>query len=259
MTGSAPLALIGGSGFQRVPGLTVTRVESVGTPFGDASDALQFGELGGRAWVFLRRHGAGHRIPPHRVNYRANLWALRAAGAARVVACAAVGGIARGIEVGGIVVPDQLIDATWGRAHTFFDGGDGDGDGGPAGALQHIDFSRPYSEDLRAEILAAAARAGVDAVAGGVYAVTQGPRLETAAEIDQLARAGATVVGMTGMPEAALARELGLDYATIAIVVNPAAGRGDDDGGDGGGIDMTAIAAHIETGAAKALTVIAAM
>lgn len=258
---AAPLALIGGSGFQRLPGFTVTRVESVATPFGDASDALQFGQLGGRAWVFLRRHGAGHRIPPHRVNYRANLWALRAAGAARVVACAAVGGIAPGLAVGGIVIPDQLIDATWGRAHTFFDGGDG-----PAGALQHIDFSRPYSEELRAEIIAAARRAGVAAAAGGVYAVTQGPRLETAAEIDHLARAGATIVGMTGMPEAALARELDLDYATIAIVVNPAAGRGGDGGdggvdggGDGGGIDMNAIAAHIETGAAKALAIIAAM
>jgi len=256
MTADAPLALIGGSGFQRLPGFEVERSAPAATPFGDASDALQFGNLGGRAWVFLRRHGAGHHIPPHRVNYRANLWALREAGASRVIACAAVGGIAPGLAVGGIVVPDQLIDATWGRAHTYFDGGH-NGSEGPAGALQHIDFSRPYSADLRAEILTAAARAGVDAADGGVYAVTQGPRLETAAEIDQLERAGASVVGMTGMPEAALARELGLDYATIAIVVNPAAGRGGD--GEGGGIDMTAIAAHIEAGAAKALAIIAAL
>lgn len=240
-------ALIGGSGFQRVPGLEVARAETVETPFGAPSAPLQFGVLAGREWIFLRRHGAGHRIPPHRVNYRANLWALRAAGARRVVACAAVGGIDSALGVGDIVVPAQLIDCTWGRAHTFFDG-----DSSALGGLQHIDFSAPYCAKLRAEILASAGRAGVAAVDGGVYAVTQGPRLETAAEIDQLERAGASIVGMTGMPEAALARELGLDYATIAIVVNPAAGRG-------AGIDMNQIAAHIAAGAAKALAVIAAL
>lgn len=244
------IALIGGSGFQLVPGLEIARAEAVDTPFGAPSDALQFGVLGGREWLFLRRHGDRHRIPPHRVNYRANLWALRAAGARRVVACAAVGGIDSALAVGDIVVPAQLIDCTWGRAHTFFDG---DAAGDALGGLQHIDFSRPYCAELRAEILAAARRAGIAAVDGGVYAVTQGPRLETAAEIDCLARAGATIVGMTGMPEAALARELGLDYAAIAIVVNPAAGRGRD------AIDMHAIAAHIDAGAAKALTVIAAL
>lgn len=241
-------ALIGGSGFQRIPGFQVARAETVDTPFGAPSDALQFGVLGAREWVFLRRHGDRHRIPPHRVNYRANLWALRAAGARRVVACAAVGGIDSALAVGDLVVPAQLIDCTWGRAHTFFDG-----DSTALGGLQHIDFSRPYCAELRAEVLAAARRAGVDAVDGGVYAVTQGPRLETAAEIDCLARAGATIVGMTGMPEAALARELELDYATIAIVVNPAAGRGGD------AIDMTAIAAHIDAGAAKAMKIIAAL
>ena len=254
---TAPTALIGGSGFQRVPGLEITRAESIATPFGDPSDALQFGILAGREWVFLRRHGAGHRIPPHRVNYRANLWALRQAGVARIVACAAVGGIDSALPVGGLVVPEQLIDATWGRAHTFFDGdsdalGDPGGESGDAlGDLQHIDFSRPYCEKLRADLLAAARRAGVAVAPAGVYAVTQGPRLETAAEIDNLARGGATIVGMTGMPEAALARELGLAYATLAIVVNPAAGRAP------ARIDMAAIAAHLEAGAAKALAVLA--
>ena len=143
-TTAAPTALIGGSGFQRVPGLEITRAERIATPFGDPSDALQFGILAGREWVFLRRHGAGHRIPPHRVNYRANLWALRQAGVARIVACAAVGGIDRALPVGGLVVPEQLIDATWGRAHTFFDGAPGELDA--LGDLQHIDFSRPYCE-----------------------------------------------------------------------------------------------------------------
>ncbi|MDD9823311.1 MAG: S-methyl-5'-thioinosine phosphorylase, partial [Gammaproteobacteria bacterium] len=197
----------------------------------------------------LRRHGAGHRIPPHRVNYRANLWALRQAGVARIVACAAVGGIDRALPVGGLVVPEQLIDATWGRAHTFFDGASGELDA--LGDLQHIDFSRPYSEKLRADLLAAARRAGVAVAPAGVYAVTQGPRLETAAEIDALERGGASIVGMTGMPEAALARELGIKYATLAIVVNPAAGRAP------ARIDMAGIAAHIEAGAAKALAVLA--
>lgn len=248
-TTAAPTALIGGSGFQRVPGLEITRAERIATPFGDPSDALQFGILAGREWVFLRRHGAGHRIPPHRVNYRANLWALRQAGVARIVACAAVGGIDRALPVGGLVVPEQLIDATWGRAHTFFDGAPGELDA--LGDLQHIDFSRPYCEALRADLLAAARRAGVAVAPAGVYAVTQGPRLETAAEIDNLARGGATIVGMTGMPEAALARELGLAYATLAIVVNPAAGRAP------ARIDMAAIAAHLEAGAAKALAVLA--
>lgn len=244
MTADAPNALIGGSGFQRVAGFERNRTATVDTPYGAPSDALQFGVLGGREWVFLRRHGEGHRLPPHRINYRANLWALRAAGARRVVACAAVGGIDPALGVGDLVVPAQLIDFTYGRAHTFFDG---DGEG-----VQHIDFSRPFCDCLRAEILAAAGRAGRKAVDGGVYAVTQGPRLETAAEIDHLARAGATIVGMTGMPEAALARELGLDYAALAIVVNPAAGRAPT-------IDMTQLALHIDRGAAKALSVIAAM
>ena len=248
-TAAPPTALIGGSGFQRVPGLEITRAESIATPFGDPSDALQFGRLAGREWVFLRRHGAGHRIPPHRVNYRANLWALRQAGVARIVACAAVGGIDRALPVGGVGVPEQLIDATWGRAHTFFDGASGELDA--LGDLQHIDFSRPYSEKLRADLLAAARRAGVAVAPAGVYAVTQGPRLETAAEIDALERGGASIVGMTGMPEAALARELGIKYATLAIVVNPAAGRAP------ARIDMAGIAAHIEAGAAKALAVLA--
>jgi len=246
VSGGPRTAIIGGSGFQRLPGFEAWRRENKATPFGEVSDAPAFGRLAGRDWVFLRRHGAEHRIPPHRINYRANIWALKDAGVERIIAFAAVGAIDAGLAVSRIVIPNQIIDYTWGRAHTFFDGQPGE-----PGGLKHIDFSRPYSEALRGQIMAAANQAGVHAAPAAVYAVTQGPRLESAAEIDRLERAGADIVGMTGMPEAALARELDIEYATIAIVVNAAAGRGR------GAIDMGEIAGHLEAGAGKALAIIA--
>lgn len=212
-------AIIGGSGFTQLPELAVTRRAKVSTPFGAPSAPLLFGALGGREYIFLSRHGASHTIAPHRINYRANLRALKDAGASRVVAFAAVGGIGENFSPGKLALPHQLIDYTWGRAHSFCDGVEG--------TLRHIDFEPPYDETLRAKIIQAARTAGVEIIPRATYAVMQGPRLETAAEIDRIERDGANLVGMTGMPEASLARELELPYACIALIMNPAAGRGE--------------------------------
>jgi 5'-methylthioadenosine phosphorylase len=214
------LAIIGGSGLERLANLEVRRREVVSTPYGEPSSALSFGTIRARDVVFLARHGESHTIPPHAVNYRANLWALHAAGAKRILAIATVGGIKAHLVPGSLVVPHQILDYTHGREATFVTASDG--------RLLHVDFTVPYSRELRACLLAAAARAGYRALDGATYAATQGPRLETAAEIDRLERDGADIVGMTGMPEAALARELALPYAALAVVVNPAAGRGAD-------------------------------
>ena len=212
------LGVIGGSGVGVLGGLAGARRKAARTPYGKPSSALVSGTIYGRRVVFLARHGEGHVYAPHQVNYRANLWALRAAGVKDVVSVATVGGIRADLAPGTLAVPDQIIDYTWGRVSTF----------GPpvARGVTHIDFTRPYCEELRLRLLAAAAAAGESVTAGGTYAATQGPRLETAAEIDRLERDGADMVGMTGMPEAALARELGLCYAAIAVVANHAAGRG---------------------------------
>lgn len=217
------LAVIGGSGLTRLSSLAVTRRKAVKTPYGDPSGEIVHGTIRGRAVMFLARHGDGHTIPPHEVNYRANLWALKEEGAASVVAVASVGGVRPDLGPGVLVVPHQIIDYTWGRRATFFDGGDV--------PVTHVDFTHPYTESLRQRILAAARAASEAVVDGGVYAATQGPRLESAAEIDRLERDGADMVGMTGMPEAALARELELEYAAIAVVVNHAAGRGESRNG----------------------------
>jgi 5'-methylthioadenosine phosphorylase len=213
------LAIIGGSGLTQLASLEVTFRKAARTPYGEPSGALTFGKLRGREVAFLARHGYGHTIPPHEVNYRANIWALREEGAAEIVSVASVGGIRADLGPGTLVIPHQIIDYTWGRRSTFFEGGDV--------PVSHVDFTRPYSEPLRQKLLAAARASGEPLLDGAVYAATQGPRLETAAEIDRLERDGADVVGMTGMPEAALARELDLPYATIAVVVNHAAGRGE--------------------------------
>ena len=211
------LAIIGGSGLTQLSNLAVSRREVARTPYGEPSGALVFGSIREQAVVFLARHGFGHTIPPHRVNYRANLWALKQAGVTCIVSVASVGSIRADLPPGTLVVPHQIIDYTWGRKSTFFEGGEG--------GVHHIDFTHPYDQALRLRLLAAARAAGDSAVDGGVYAATQGPRLETAAEIDRLERDGAELVGMTGMPEAALARELELPYAAMNVVVNHAAGR----------------------------------
>lgn len=213
------LAIIGGSGLYQLAGLEVRQHRVARTPFGEPSGPLTIGAIRDRELVFLARHGYGHTIAPHQVNYRANLWALKDMGVARVVAVAAVGGIRADLGPGMLLVPDQILDYTWGRATTFYEGREAQ--------VTHIDFTEPYAATERARILAAAKGCGEAIVDGGVYATTQGPRLETAAEITRLERDGADVVGMTGMPEAALARELDLPYAAIAVVANYAAGRGD--------------------------------
>ena len=213
------LAIIGGTGLTRLHQLEIERREVVHTPYGEPSGALTFGTLCGKSVVFLARHGYGHTIPPHMVNYRANLWALKEQGIRRVIAVCAVGGIREDMEPSAIIIPDQIIDYTWSRNHTFFES--------DLKEVTHIDFTEPYSATMREALLAAAGEAGVAVMPHGTYGASQGPRLETAAEIDRMERDGCHMVGMTGMPEAALARELGLDYAVIAVSANAAAGRGD--------------------------------
>ncbi len=231
----ATIAVIGGTGLDALEGLEVERRESIRTPFGDPSAPLVHGQLAGVELLFMARHGADHRIPPHQVNYRANLWALQQAGARKIIAVAAVGGIPHELIPGQLIIPDQLIDYTWGRAHTFFEER-------PGQEVSHIDFTEPYCEELRMMLLGAAELAGLAVVAQGTYGATQGPRLESRAEIDRLERDGCDIVGMTAMPEAALARELNLCYATCAIVANRAAGRAP------GPLRMDAIATTLTTG-----------
>jgi 5'-methylthioadenosine phosphorylase len=212
------LAIIGGSGLTTLSNLDVSHREVVRTPYGEASGAVVFGQICGQPAMFLPRHGYGHTIPPHMVNYRANLWALHHNGATGIISVASVGGIRGDLEPGDIVLPHQIIDYTWGRKTTFFEGG-----GTP---VTHVDFTEPYDAALRDRIRLAAVALGIEVKIDGVYAATQGPRLETAAEINRLERDGADLVGMTGMPEAVLARELGVPYAAINVVANHAAGRG---------------------------------
>lgn len=212
------IAIIGGSGLTQLANLEITHKKIVRTPYGEPSGPLTCGRIGSQEVVFLARHGYGHTLAPHEINYRANLWALHAQKVTRVIAVATVGGIAPNLGAGTIALPDQIIDYTWGRPSTYFEGAEQ--------PVTHIDFTHPYDDATRDMAIAAARDAGVPLVTGGTYAAVQGPRLETKAEIDRLERDGATMVGMTGMPEAALARELGLGYATLAVVVNPAAGRG---------------------------------
>ena len=211
------LAIIGGTGLTSLETLSISRREMVSTPYGEPSGPLTHGELGGKAVVFLARHGYGHTIPPHKVNYRANLWALQHIGVEQVIAVGAVGGIRADMEPGCLAFPDQIIDYTWSRGHTFFEH--------DLTHVTHIDFTYPYCEELRRKLIQAARHAGLDGREGGTYGAMQGPRLETAAEILRLERDGCDMVGMTGMPEAALARELDLRYAACAVVANWAAGK----------------------------------
>jgi len=212
------LAIIGGSGLTTLSSLDVSHREVVRTPYGEPSGAVVFGQIAGQPAMFLPRHGYGHTIAPHMVNYRANLWALHHHKASGIISVASVGGIRDDLQPGEIVVPNQIIDYTWGRKSTFFEG-----NGTP---VTHVDFTEPYDAELRERIVKAAAALGIEIKVGGVYAATQGPRLETAAEINRFERDGADLVGMTGMPEAVLARELGLPYAAINVIANHAAGRG---------------------------------
>ncbi len=213
------LAIIGGRGLTELANLKITHRQVLRTPYGEPSGAFMFGTLNQHEVIFLARHGYGHTIPPHLVNYRANLWALREQGVTEVVSVATVGGIRADLTPGTIVVPDQIIDYTHGRDATYFDTGDT--------RYTNANFALPYNPGLRSRILKSARTVGQDCVDGGVYAATQGPRLDSIAEVNRYERDGADMIGMTGMPETALAMELELKYATIAVVVNYAAGRGD--------------------------------
>lgn len=212
------LGIIGGTGLTQLANLEITHRQVARTPYGEPSGALMFGRICGEAVVFLARHGYGHTIPPHAVNYRANLWALKDAGVDRVVSVATVGGIHKDLLPGTLVIPNQIVDYTWGRDTTF--------NVDYSKPVTHLDFTWPYCADLRAALLDAAQAAGITLRDGGVYGAVQGPRLETAAEIDRMERDGCDMVGMTGMPEAYLAREIELCYAAVGVVVNAAAGRG---------------------------------
>lgn len=211
------LAIIGGSGFTNLTALQIVAQDIITTPFGNPSGPIIRGRINDKEILFLARHGPTHSIPPHQINYRANLWALQACGAKKIIGIAAVGGISQNMSPQTLVIPDQIIDYTYNRPHTFFEQ--------EYAQVKHIDFTYPYCEELRQELLAAAAALNLTIVNGGTYGATQGPRLETINEIQRMQRDGCDIVGMTGMPEAALARELEHCYACCAVVVNWAAGK----------------------------------
>ncbi len=213
-------AIIGGSGLAEFEGLVEITQHEIDTPYGTPSAAIIEGELAGERILFLARHGNPHVLPPHKVNYRANIWALKKLGADQVVAVNAVGGITEAMAPGVVVVPDQIVDYSYGREHTYADSAEV--------PLLHVDFTQPYDEAMRIKLNAVLAQQVVVHVGSGVHGVTQGPRLESAAEVVRLERDGCDVVGMTGMPEAALVRELELPFACLCLVVNWAAGKTDE-------------------------------
>jgi 5'-methylthioinosine phosphorylase len=218
---SGAVGIIGGTGLTTLSGLKITETRTVETPWGAPSSELTEGRLDGQPVVFLSRHGNPHRIPPHEVNYRANIKALYDAGVRTVIGVNAVGGIHPDMGPACVVIPDQIIDYTWGRAGTFFESNFERN----LEKVTHIDFTWPYDQTARDILMHAAAAHGVSFAGFGVYGVTQGPRLETAAEIRRMERDGCDLVGMTGMPEAALAAELGMRYVCLGLVVNWAAGK----------------------------------
>ena len=228
------IGIIGGSGFYILSGETPTQSVDIQTPFAEPPVTVHRESLGDNEVLFLPRHGTEHGIPPHKVNYRANLYALKESGATHIIAVNVVGGITDLMAPGTLVIPDQVIDYTWGRAHTFFDALDA--------VENHIDFTWPYDATLRETLVASVAASELACIDKGVYGCTQGPRLETAAEIQRLKRDGCDIVGMTGMPEAALARELQIPYASICLVVNWAAGLDSD------AISFAQISAILDTG-----------
>ena len=214
------LAVIGGTGVYALGELADVETFQPDTAYGVPSGPIRVGVYAGKRVAFLARHGEGHSLPPHKINYRANLAALKTIGAQRVLALNTVGGITEHYGPRVLACPDQLIDYTWGRISTLCEE--------PGSDVLHVDFGEPYTTSLRQALLQAAGQANVALVEGGCYGATQGPRLETKAEIARMRRDGCDLVGMTGMPEAGLARELGLEYACLAIVANWAAGAGPD-------------------------------
>ncbi len=215
------IAIIGGTGLTTIEGFEITHREIVQTPFGEPSGPLIQGDFCCNNVYFLPRHGAGHTIAPHKINYRANIWALKNAGVEQVIAINAVGAIDKNMQPGSLIIPDQIIDYTTSRTNTFFEEG--------LSQVVHIDFTEPFCGYLRESIIHAADTHSINIIKEGTYAATQGPRLETAAEVNRLESDGCHLIGMTCMPEAALAREQKLCYASISVVANLAAGRGDED------------------------------
>lgn len=238
------LGIIGGTGLSQIAGLEIKKLEAVATPYGTPSADLIIGELNNIGVVFLARHGNPHSIPPHKINYCANLWALKELGVENIIAVAAVGGITPEMEPAHLAIPDQIIDYSYGRRHTFFEG-----QNDPA---THIDFTYPYSQELRSRLIHVAKTAGLAVSPIATYGCTQGPRLETAAEIKRMERDGCDIVGMTGMPEAALAKELGMQYAAIGVVANWAAGKSE------GEITMTEIEQNLHKGMANTVMMLKA-
>ncbi len=236
------LGLIGGSGLYQIEGLKIESSQQIETPFGPPSADYVCGHFDGKEVVFLARHGNPHNIPPHKINYQANIWGLKQLGVTEIIAVAAVGGITADMPPSHIAIPDQIIDYSYGREHTFF--------AENLDTVTHIDFTFPYNQPLRNRLIEAATKANLKFSTDGTYGCTQGPRLESIAEIQRLQRDGCDLVGMTGMPEAALAKELGLNYACIAVVANWAAGKSD------GEITMAEIEKHLQRGMDKVLTLI---
>ncbi|MCG8534222.1 MAG: S-methyl-5'-thioinosine phosphorylase [Pseudomonadales bacterium] len=238
----AAIAIIGGTGLTELEGLKIQDKKTVETPYGEPSSPLMMGKFAGKKVVFLPRHGEGHKLPPHQINYRANIHALKSAGVSDVIAVNAVGSINPMMKAEALVVPHQIVDYTWGREFTFSE----------AGKVIHVDFTYPYHEPIRQGLLKAAKASEITVHNGAVYGATQGPRLETAAEIDRLEQDGCDLVGMTGMPEAGLAREAELNYACLSLVVNMAAGRSD------GIITMEEIEQALVNGMANVRTLLSA-
>lgn len=239
------IAIIGGTGLTQLADLKIIKSERLTTPYGNPSAEYVTGELNHQSVVFLARHGNPHAIAPHKINYRANIWGLKQLGIEQIIAVAAVGGITSEMAPAHIAIPDQIIDYTYDRQHTFFeDAGD---------PVTHIDFTYPYSQQLRSALINAAAKAEVKISPIGTYGCTQGPRLETTAEINRMERDGCDLVGMTGMPEASLAKELAIDYAAIAVVANWAAGKTE------GEITMAEIEQHLHVGMANTAKLLKAL
>jgi 5'-methylthioadenosine phosphorylase/5'-methylthioinosine phosphorylase len=236
------LAIIGGTGLTQLNELTIIKRDKLTTPYGAPSADFITGELNQKEVIFLARHGNPHTIAPHKINYCANIWGLKQLGVEQIIAIAAVGGITEKMVPAHITIPDQIIDYSYGRKHTFFED-----ENTP---VTHIDFTYPYSQKLRSALISAAAKVNIDITPIGTYGCTQGPRLETAAEIKRMERDGCDVVGMTGMPEAALAKELGMDYAAISVIANWAAGKTD------GEITMAEIEQHLHVGMANVTQVL---
>lgn len=236
------IAIIGGTGLTSLAGVKITETKEVDTPYGSPSSTLNFGSFGDKEIIFLPRHGDPHIVPPHKINYRANIYALKENGVKNIIAVNAVGGITSEMYPQRIVIPEQIIDYTYSRNHTFFDD--------KLDEVTHIDFTNPYSAALREDLIKVCVESDLNVFDGGVYAATQGPRLETAAEINKLERDGCDIVGMTGMPETALARELNIHYVCLALVVNWAAGKSDEE------ITMDVIEKHLAAGIGRVKTIL---